>query len=703
MSRIRYRINSLPLFVKLLVLMLIVSLVPLAIAMGTMSQTSVSRAEREMQDLSVKQASTVQMFIREEGETVLQTAHTFGWDSSLTAAVAKKDRSAIRDRVMMMIRVTTYLAHVEDDQGRNLFRSYDPGPDGSNEGSLPLVKASLAGGTPPADLVFDKSLGLSVRGSVPLIEDGRLVGVLTIGQPIAGRYANHVRELFHSSADVSFYWGDQLTATTLKRKGSADPVSGITAPPAIADRVLTGGTPYAAITPFEGRNYLMRYEPIVTGGKPQGMIAVALDRRSVEEESDLILRTALLTGGILLLVVAAASILSARAISRPLRSIMRVLRQVAMGDHSARAPVTSEDELGVLAASLNNMLNATTALIQTKEERDTIQREIERLLDEVSTVADGDLTVQAEVTAGLLGAVADSFNYMIDELRKIIANVHTTTVEVTSSASQILASSQTLANGSEAQAQEISQTSAAMRQTAQMLQQVAENARLSSEVAMEALANARQGSQAVEKTISAMGAIRDNAQETSKKIKRLGESSQEIGEIVQLIEDIADQTNLLALNAAIQAAMAGEHGRGFAVVADEVRRLAERSTSSAKQIATLVKSIQSDTHEAVVSMEESTRQVVAGSHLADDAGRSLQSIEAVVDRVAKLIQDITDASTQQATVSEGIAKAMNELSEITKQASISNKQNAASVNYLDGLAARLRDSVSTFRLPPAHT
>src|SRR5947199_3251019 len=193
--------------------------------------------------------------------------------------------------------------------------------------------------------------------------------------------------------------------------------------------------------------------------------------------------------------------------------------------------------------------------------------------------------------------------------------------------------------------------------------------------------------------------IRENVQETSKKIKRLGERSNEIGEIVRIIEDIADQTNLLALNAAIQSAMAGEHGRGFAVVADEIRLLAECSTESTKRIATLVKSIQGDTYEAVVAMEDSTQEVVKGSQLADDAGRSLNSIYSAVERQAKMIEDIARAANEQTTVSEAVAVAMSRISEITRQTDAGTQEAAVSVSYLAELAEQLRASVSTFRLP----
>jgi len=270
---------------------------------------------------------------------------------------------------------------------------------------------------------------------------------------------------------------------------------------------------------------------------------------------------------------------------------------------------------------------------------------------------------------------------------------------VTNATRRILDRSDELAQGSATQVEQIQQTTDAVEALAIFIQNVARNAQLSAESAQEALRNANTGQQAVRQSIDGMMVIRENVQETSKKIKRLGERSNEIGEIVRIIEDIADQTNLLALNAAIQSAMAGEHGRGFAVVADEIRLLAERSTESTKRIATLVKSIQGDTYEAVVAMEDSTQEVVKGSQLADEAGRALNSIYTAVERQAQMIETIAQAANEQAQVSENVAVAMGQISEITRQANAGAQEAAMSVSYLSELADQLRASVSTFRLP----
>jgi len=280
--------------------------------------------------------------------------------------------------------------------------------------------------------------------------------------------------------------------------------------------------------------------------------------------------------------------------------------------------------------------------------------------------------------------------------------VQDATLKVSSSATQIHTTAENLAQGTEAQASQIVNTSAAVDEMAVSIQQVSENAAQSAKVAEQALNNAKQGSEMVQNTIQGMNRIREQVQETAKRIKRLGESTQQIGEIVQLIDDIADRTSILALNASIQASMAGEAGRGFAVVAEEVERLAERSTNATKKIASLVKAIQGETNEAITAMEESTREVVDGSKLADHAGHALGEIGSVSNRLAELIQSISLASKQQARASEGIAKSMSEISEVTQHTASGTKQAAVAVNNLASMADQLRYSVSRFKLPPSN-
>jgi methyl-accepting chemotaxis protein len=462
---------------------------------------------------------------------------------------------------------------------------------------------------------------------------------------------------------------------------------------------------YAQITGDEGYAVLAGFAQVSSGGTQPAVDNLGwiylVEQATTEALAPV--RSATTTAVISILLAALAAVLVSYLLSRTLttqiRHIMDMFNEIGMGNFTARAQVTSGDELGSMATSLNAMLENTLTLIQTREQRDAIQNAIMKLLEEVSGVAEGDLTREAEVTTEVTGAIADSFNYMIVELRRIIQSVQATTQEVSSSAAEIRSTTEHLSQGSESQAYQIIETSKAVKEMSESITQVSENAVQSAAVSQQALANAQRGAKAVQDTILGMNRIRDQVQETAKRIKRLGESSQEIGEIVQLIEDIADRTSILALNASIQAAMAGEAGRGFAVVAEEVERLAERSTDATKQIAMLIKTTQTETTEAVAAMEATTHDVVTGSQLADQAGQALGEIENVSNNLAELIQSISMASKQQARGSENLARSMTEISGVTQQTAAGTRQAAVAINELATLADQLRTSVSRFRLP----
>ncbi|KAB7624475.1 methyl-accepting chemotaxis protein [Alkalilimnicola sp. S0819] len=327
------------------------------------------------------------------------------------------------------------------------------------------------------------------------------------------------------------------------------------------------------------------------------------------------------------------------------------------------------------------------------------QEAILALLDEIEDLKEGDLTVHATVGEEITGAIADAFNDTIDSLRSLVTTINETSVQVSSAAQQTQATAMHLAEASDHQAHQITAASAAVNEMAVSIDQVSKNAQESAAVAQKSVDLALKGAETVRRTIDGMDTIREQIQETSKRIKRLGESSQEIGNIVELINDIADQTNILALNASIQAAMAGESGRGFAVVADEVQRLAERSGNATKQIEALVKTIQTDTNEAVISMEQSTAGVVQGARLAEDAGDALREIEGVSQQLAGLIQNISEASRQQANAAANVSDTMNVIQEITSQTSAGTNETATSIGNLADLANDLRNSVAGFKLP----
>jgi len=354
---------------------------------------------------------------------------------------------------------------------------------------------------------------------------------------------------------------------------------------------------------------------------------------------------------------------------------------------------------GMMAIGFEIFKTTRQRLRETAQTNERNQNAILRLLDELADLADGDLTATATVTEDFTGAIADSINFTIDQLRVLVSQINDTAVKVSSAAEETQATALHLAEASEHQAQEIAGASAAVNEMAVTIDQVSSNAAESSNVAERSVAIANNGAEVVQNTITGMDSIREQIQETSKRIKRLGESSQEIGDIVSLINDIADQTNILSLNAAIQASMAGDAGRGFAVVADEVQRLAERSSAATKQIEALVKTIQSDTNEAVISMEQTTSEVVRGANLAQSAGTALEEIETVSQELAELIQNISNAARQQASSAGHISNTMNVIQEITTQTSSGTTATANSIGTLAGMANELRGSVAGFKLP----
>ena len=339
------------------------------------------------------------------------------------------------------------------------------------------------------------------------------------------------------------------------------------------------------------------------------------------------------------------------------------------------------------------------AAVEQSDQNERNQQAILRLLDELGSLADGDLTVEATVTEDITGAIADSINYAIEALRELVTTIDGTAAMVDSATRQTENTAVHMNRAAQKQALEIAAATESIAAIAASIEEVSGNAERSADVARHSVDVAHKGGDAVRRTIEGMNTIRETIQETSKRIKRLGESSQEIGNIVELINDIAEQTNILALNASIQASMAGEAGRGFAVVADEVQRLAERSTNATKQIEVLVRTIQADTNEAVVSMERSTTDVVGGALLAENAGAALDEIEQVSNQIASLVQNIYGSARQQSQSASDIHRRTRSLKEISGQTGKAVGATTSSIAKLAQLAGELRKSVSGFRLP----
>jgi twitching motility protein PilJ len=353
-------------------------------------------------------------------------------------------------------------------------------------------------------------------------------------------------------------------------------------------------------------------------------------------------------------------------------------------------------QLRSLAAAAEHQVRAAT---QQRGENERNQQAILKLLDEMASLADGDLTVNATVSEDITGAIADSINYAVEALRKLVTTINQSAIQVDSAARQSQALAAHLGKASSAQTKQIGSATESIAAMAASTEEVSGNAERAADVARHSVDVAHKGGEAVRRTIDGMNAIRETIQETSKRIKRLGESSQEIGNIVELISDIAEQTNILALNASIQASMAGEAGRGFAVVADEVQRLAERAATATKQIEVLVRTIQADTNEAVVSMERSTTDVVGGALLAENAGAALGEIEQVSNQIASLVQNISGSSRSQSLAAQNISRNTQVLREISVQTSDATSATAQAIVKLADLAAALRKSVAGFRLP----
>ena len=531
--------------------------------------------------------------------------------------------------------------------------------------------------------------GLAARGRTSPEEVGQLLYYMRMVENVNSAVQRNMAAIFKANPALK----SSLSEVAKNAVYSADKFNRTVAMELVgkAEVVDIGPRTYAELGTAAIEDYFILYDAAIASTKS------VLTHRIGDLRDD---KYAQLGGGFLFLALAGFTVFSVNlGINRQIRSMLKLFQSIGVGDYQARADIYFKDELGQMAGSLNVMLDKTLVLVQSQEDRDRIQVSIMKLLDEVSGVAEGDLRKDAEVTSEITGAIADSFNYMIGELRGLISSVQSTTMQFDRSARQMQSNAESLTEGSVQQSAQIVEASQTIEQINESIRYVAATAGTAAGVAENALANARSGSQSVQKTIDGMDAIRVQVQETAKRVKRLGESSQEIGEIVQLISDIADRTSILALNASIQAASAGEAGRGFAVVAEEVERLAVRATDSTTRITTLIRSVQSDTNEAISAMENTTREVVGGSLLANDAGAKLGKIESVSNEISRLVKEILDATRKQAESSENVTRKVIGVTEFTSRTATGAREVETSVRELATLARDLNESMSRFKLP----
>jgi methyl-accepting chemotaxis protein len=443
--------------------------------------------------------------------------------------------------------------------------------------------------------------------------------------------------------------------------------------------------------------------PVLAG--QLGTVRVGMDRSIITAAANQAGRNLLLTFAGFGVASALAGVVFARRVTHPVTQLVRIAEQVGKGDLTKLAPVQSRDEIGQLAVTFNDSIVRLRSLVQTVAERDAerrqrqdLQANITRFLDVAMEVSQGDLTKRGDVTSDVLGSVVDSINVMVGEIAAILVEVRQAALHVSGSANEMIVSMGQIETGARAQARDAMQATGTAEQLGTSARSVAGTADASARAARQGLDAAQHGEQAVRNSLESMQRIRSEVQGVSKKIKSLGDRSLEISEIVNTIDDIASQTNLLALNAAIEAAGAGEAGLRFAVVADEVRKLAERSAKATKDIATLIKNFQSETQQAVIAMEEGTREVEAGFRVTTQAGESLREIAAVSQKSASLSQEISVSTQEQVKGAEHVGLAVQAIAGVALQTEQSVLQTRKTVEDLVRLAQELTHALSRFKL-----
>ncbi len=443
--------------------------------------------------------------------------------------------------------------------------------------------------------------------------------------------------------------------------------------------------------------------PVLAG--QLGAVRVGMDQATIVLAAGKVGRFLLLVFGGVAVVAVLAGVVFARRITRPVNQVVRIAERVGQGDLSKLVPVTSHDEIGQLALTFNDTVVRLRSLVQTETERDEerrkredLQRNITRFLDVATEIAQGNLSKRGEVTSDVLGSVVDAINVMVGELGTIIEDVRQAAQQVSANANEMMTGMDQTAHGAQVQARDAQGLSGSMEELTRSMRRVAESAEASARSAQQTSEAAAKGESAVRDSLAGMQRIRGEAQAISKKIKSLADRSLEISEIVNTIEDIASQTNLLSLNAAIEAAGAGEAGLRFAVVAEEVRKLAERSAKAAKDIVVLIKGIQSETQEAVVAMEEGTREVEAGYKVTVQAGDSLREIGGISQRSAELATDISRSSQQQVRGVETAAVAVQSIAGVAAHTEKAVLEARKTMDHLVRVAEELMASLSRFKL-----
>ena len=443
--------------------------------------------------------------------------------------------------------------------------------------------------------------------------------------------------------------------------------------------------------------------PVLAG--QLGTVRVGMDRAIIEAAAAGAGKRLLFIFAGAAVVAVLAGVVFARRISKPIGEVVRIAERVGQGDLSKLVPVTSRDEIGQLAHTFNDTVVRLRSLVQTEAERDDerrkredLQRNITRFLDIATEIAQGDLSKRGDVTSDILGSVVDAINVMVDELGALIKDVRQSARQVSGSANDLIVTMDQMTAGAQAQSREAMGVSSAMEELTLSVRQVAENAEASASAARLTLDSAQKGGDAVKVGLVGMQRIRGEVQGISKKIKTLADRSLEISEIVNTIEEISSQTNLLALNAAIEAAGAGEAGLRFAVVAEEVRKLAERSAKAAKDIVVLIKTIQTETQEAVIAMEDGTKEVESGYRTAVQTGESLRDIGDISKKSAELAQDISLATQQQVRGVESVAVAVQSIAGVAVQTEKGVVEARKTMDHVVKLAEELMTSLTRFKL-----